>query len=136
MKVVILGCGRVGCRLANWLAEQGSEVAIVDKDEAAFQRLGEGFSGETILGNPFDEEILRSAFKGKTDVFISVAHEDNMNIMMAQVAKKKYGVPRVIARITNPALAEVYRGLGLEVMCPTDLAIMTLKEMLALKKGT
>lgn len=130
MKIVIVGCGRLGSRLAIWMADHGHTVVVCDKDEAAFKALDEKFSGEIVLGNPLEEEVLSKALRHQPDVFVCLSEMDNFNIMLAQIAKKKYEVPRVLARIRDTALASVYRGLGLEVLCSTDLVLAALTGML------
>lgn len=130
MKIVIVGCGRLGSRLATWMADHGHTVVVLDRDETALKALDERFAGEIILGNPLEEEVLARALRHQPDVFVCLSEMDNFNIMLAQIAKKKYGVPRVLARIRDTALAPVYRGLGLEVICSTDIILSTLTEML------
>lgn len=130
MKVVVLGCGRSGSRLASLLASQGHEVTVVDQDETAFRSLVEPFRGRLLLGSSQDEAILTAAFQDRPEVCIALEESDNLNIMVAQVAHKKYQVPRAIARIRDAELAEVYRGMGVEVLCSTDVVIAALLEML------
>lgn len=130
MKIVILGCGRLGSRLAIWMADHGHSVVVVDSDEVAFKALDDKFSGEVILGNPLDEKVLGTALKDRPDVFVCLTEMDNVNIMTAQIAKKRFGVPRILARIRDTSLASVYRGLGLEVLCSTDIVLSALTTML------
>lgn len=130
MKIVVVGCGRLGSRLAMWMAEHGHTVVVCDKDEAAFKALHETFSGEIVLGDPLDEEILLKALRHQPDVFVCLSEMDNFNILLAQIAKKQHGVPRVLARIRDTSLASVYRELGIEVLCSTDLVLAALTGML------
>lgn len=119
VKVVIVGCGRVGSTLANDLAREGHEVAIIDISRRAFDRLEQNFSGQAILGSGIDQEILEQAGAEKADCFISVTNGDNRNIMSAQVAQEIFKIPRVMTRIYDPIRERVYREIGLYTFCPT-----------------
>jgi trk system potassium uptake protein len=121
MHVVILGCGRVGATLALMLQSEGHSVAIVDRDREAFRRLGRTFQGQTILGIGIDEDVLRKAGIERADAFAATTSGDNSNIMSAQIAKMKYKVRRVIARIYDPLRAEAYKELGIDTISPTLL---------------
>lgn len=121
MHVVILGCGRVGASLALMLEGEGHNVAIIDRDREAFRRLGGRFRGKTILGIGIDEDVLRKAGIERADGFAATTNGDNTNIMSAQIAKVKYKVPHVIARIYDPLRAEAYRELGIDTIAPTLL---------------
>jgi trk system potassium uptake protein TrkA len=119
MKVVIMGCGRVGARVAGILDHSGNEVAVIDTDSRAFRRLPAGFGGETIIGTGIDEDILRKAGIEDADAFIAVTNGDNRNIMAAQVARLMFNVPEVVCRIYDPVREDTYRRLGLTTVCPT-----------------
>lgn len=119
MKILIVGCGRVGWRLASDFTKGGHQVSVVDNKPGAFRRLPERFPGQIVLGTGIDEDILRSGGIADADVFVAVTNDDNTNIMAAQIAKYVYKVPRVVIRIYDPVRAEIYRGLGLTVICPT-----------------
>ncbi len=119
VKVVIVGCGRVGSTLARDLAGEGHEVSVVDVSRRAFDRLGESFPGQAILGSGIDQETLEQAGAANADCFISVTNGDNRNIMSAQVAKEIFNVPRVMTRIYDPIRERVYREMGLYTFCPT-----------------
>ena len=121
MRVVILGCGRVGSTLALMLGSEGHQVSIVDMDPAAFRRLGENFVGRTVVGVGISTEVLREAGIENADAFLAVTNGDNTNIMAAQIAKTLFQVPRVMARIYDPLRAEVYREVGIETLCVTTL---------------
>ncbi len=121
MRVVILGCGRVGSTLALMLSSEGHEVSIIDMDPGAFRRLGENFSGRAISGIGINADILREAGIENADAFLTVTNGDNTNIMAAQIAKTLFQVPRVMARIYDPLRAEVYREVGIETLCVTTL---------------
>lgn len=119
MRVVIVGCGRLGAILASKLDHDSNDVVIVDTNSRAFRRLAPGYRGETLIGTGIDEDVLRKAGIESADVFISVTEGDNRNIFAAQVAKLSFSVPKVFARIYDPIRAETYRKLGIEVICPT-----------------
>ncbi len=119
MKVVIMGCGRVGARIASILDHNGHDVAVVDLDARAFRRLPSDFRGNTIIGTGIDEDVLRSAGIEEASAFVAVTNGDNRNIMAAQVARLMFQVPEVICRIYDPVREDTYRRLGLTTVCPT-----------------
>ena len=121
MHVVILGCGRVGATLALMLETDGHSVAVSDRDREAFRRLGRDFRGKTILGMGIDEDVLKKAGIERAGAFAATTNGDNTNIMSAQIAKVKYKVSRVIARLYDPLRAEAYRELGVDTISPTLL---------------
>ena len=102
MKVIIVGCGRVGARLAKQLDAEGHQVTVVDQLVSAFNRLGRDFGGNMIVGNCIDEAVLRRAGVEKADCFVSVTNGDNRNLMAAQIAQRFFKVPRVITRLYDP----------------------------------
>lgn len=130
MRVVILGCGKLGSRLARKLSEEGHQITIMDRNRDALKQLGPDFKGETLGGAALIEANVQRFFSAPIDVFIAVTEKDNVNIMAAQRAKNEFKVPRVIARIYDPILAGTYRELGLETVCPTNLALQTIESML------
>jgi trk system potassium uptake protein TrkA len=111
--VVILGCGRVGSSLAHELERRGHDVAVIDRDPAAFRRLGEHFTGRQIKGLGFDRDTLVAAGIEGSDAFAAVSNGDNSNIISARLARETFGVPKVIARIYDAKRAEVYERLGI-----------------------
>jgi Trk K+ transport system NAD-binding subunit len=108
-----MGCGRVGSGLANDLEAAGHSVSIIDQNQEAFRRLGADFKGQTIAGVGFDRDILLEAGIEKADAFAAVSNGDNSNILAARVARETYGVEKVVARIYDPARAEIYQRLGI-----------------------
>jgi len=110
---VIMGCGRVGASLARAIERAGHEVAVIDQDESAFRRLGTTFEGRTISGVGFDRNTLRAAGIDHAYAFAAVSSGDNSNILAARVAREKYGVEHVVARIYDPGRAEIYQRLGI-----------------------
>ncbi len=108
-----MGCGRVGASLARALERAGHEVAVVDQDESAFRRLGTSFEGRTVTGVGFDRDTLRAAGIDDAYAFAAVSSGDNSNILAARVAREKFGVENVVARIYDPGRAEIYQRLGI-----------------------
>lgn len=119
MKVVVMGCGRVGARVASILDNNGHDVTVVDTHAEAFRRLAPDFTGDTVIGTGIDEDVLRSAGIEGAQAFIAVTHGDNRNIMASQVARQIFNVPEVITRIYDPVREDTYRRLGLTTVCPT-----------------
>ncbi|MBM6399816.1 potassium channel family protein [Phycicoccus sonneratiae] len=113
MHFVIMGCGRVGASLARAIERAGHEVAVVDQDEGAFRRLGTSFEGRTVTGVGFDRDTLRAAGIENAYAFAAVSSGDNSNILAARVAREKFGVENVVARIYDPGRAEIYQRLGI-----------------------
>jgi len=130
MKVIIMGCGRVGAQLASLLEKDGHQVTALDKDDNSFRRLPPDFKGTALLGNGLDEEVLKKAGIEETDAFIAVTQGDNRNVMAAQIAKEIFGVPKVICRIYDPLRSDLYTMLGLEAISPTTVFAQMLKEKL------
>lgn len=113
MHVVIVGCGRVGSTLGRELTKAGHTVAVIDRKPEAFSRLGEGFSGRTIVGIGFDRDVLIEAGIERAGALASVTNGDNSNILIARVAREEFGLERVVARIYDPKRAEIYERLGI-----------------------
>jgi trk system potassium uptake protein TrkA len=125
LKILIVGCGRVGSQIAADMDKSGHEVTIIDRDPAQFSRasqrgvLTNDFKGNQIVGNGTDADVLRRAGVEEADGFVAVTEGDNRNIMASQIAKHIFKVPRVVARIYDPERAEAYEKLGLHTICPT-----------------
>ena len=130
MKVVIMGCGRVGARLAVQLEGDGHTVTVLDNNAYSFRRLPPDFSGTALLGNGLDEEALKKAGIEEADAFFVVTQGDYRNVMAAQIAKHIFNVPRVICRIYDPLRQELYQTLGLETISPTTIFAQILREKL------
>ena len=131
MKIVIMGCGRVGSHLANSLDAEGHDITILDIDAYSFDRfLSPEFHGTALLGSGTDEEILRRAEIEKADAFIAVAHGDNRNVMACQIAKHVFRVPKVICRIYDPQRRDLYILLGIDAVSPTTLVAQALRDKL------
>ena len=119
MFVIIMGCGRVGARLAQMLTRAGHEVTIMDLSSGPFGRLGADFKGTTILGDGTDQEVLKRAGIERADVFVAATQGDNRNIMSSQIAKHVFGVKRVVTRIYDPLRSDTFAALGLDAISPT-----------------
>lgn len=113
MHVVIMGCGRVGSAIALELETAGISVSIIDQSREAFRRLGSAFAGQTVTGIGFDRDILIEAGIERADAFAALSNGDNSNILAARVAREVFGVKNVVARIYDPARAEIYQRLGI-----------------------
>ncbi|HOK42103.1 MAG TPA: TrkA family potassium uptake protein [Thermoclostridium caenicola] len=130
MHIIIAGCGKVGSGLASKLSREGYDVAVIDSDESAFEKLDDDFSGLRVVGVPIDQDILKKAGIDQADALAAVTPDDNMNIMVSQVAKDLCGIPRVVARIYNPAREDIFHQFGLETICPTNLTVETIAAFL------
>jgi trk system potassium uptake protein TrkA len=119
MRVIIIGCGRVGARTAAELDQRGDHVTVIDVEQRAFGRLPSTFGGVTVRGSGSDEDILRGAGADLAEVLMALTEGDNRNALAAQLGKHIFGIPRVIAKINDPLRAEAYRTLGLETICRT-----------------
>jgi trk system potassium uptake protein TrkA len=120
--IVIVGCGRLGSGLANQLSRIGHSVVVIDLDELTFQDLSSDFSGFRIVGDATQLAVLKQAKLKDADIFFAMTHEDNVNLMVAQVARKLFNVPQVLARVFDPRREQVYNQLGIETICPTSVA--------------
>jgi trk system potassium uptake protein TrkA len=119
--IVIVGCGRLGSMLANQLSSLGTSVVVVDRDQAAFRNLSTEFSGFRITGDAVEVAVLRQAKIEKADCLLAVTSQDNVNLMVAQVAQVVFGVPKVLARVFDPSREQVFRQFGIETICPTQV---------------
>jgi trk/ktr system potassium uptake protein len=133
MRVVILGCGRVGARLATMLDKDGHQVSIIDRTLEAFDRLPSEFGGLVVLGEGVDYDILRQAGIEQADAFCTLSNDDNINIMASQVAKAVFHVPRIITRIYDPRRQDTYTSLGLESICPTRVGVQRIEQLLGVE---
>lgn len=135
MYVIIVGCGKVGSNLAKELSVNNHDVVVIDSDPDKFSQLGSGFNGKTILGVPVDENILLEAGIEKADAVAAVSPDENLNIMVSQIAKEIFHVPRVIPRVYDPERDIFFQQLGLNTMCLTGIAVAHVKKILEQKSG-
>jgi len=135
MYIIIVGCGKVGSNLAKELSINNHDVVVIDSDPDKFSQLGSGFNGKTVLGIPIDEDILLEAGIDKADAVAAVSPDENMNIMVSQIAKEIFHVPRVIPRVYDPERDIFFQQLGLNTMCLTGIAVVQVKKILEQKSG-
>lgn len=128
MRVLIIGCGRVGARLAIRLSNGGHHVDVIDFSREAFLRLGTSFNGHTYQGSGLDPELLQRAGVRSADAVIVLTAGDNRNVMIAQLVQHQYGVKRVVARLHDPVRATKYREMGIETLCTTTVLEGLLEE--------
>jgi trk system potassium uptake protein TrkA len=128
MRALVVGSGRVGSSLSKALVEAGWEVVVVDENEQALELLGEDWRGSFIVGHGMDAGVLEEAGIEEADAVICATDGDNTNIVVAQIATKRYGVRRVAARVHDPARAEFFSDRGFTVVSPVKVAISELSE--------
>jgi len=128
VKVIIMGCGRVGAQLASLLDAEGHDVTVLDINAHSFRRLPPSFSGTALVGDGTDLETLKKAGIEQADAFVAVTQGDNRNVMAAQIAKRIFNVPKVVCRIYDPLRKDVYEALGLEALSPTTIFAEMLKD--------
>lgn len=120
--IIIVGCGRLGGNLANFLNSAGHAVVVIDKREAAFDKLSVDFSGYRVLGDATELSVLKETEVENADYLFAVTTHDSTNLMVAQVAQTILKVPHVIARVFDPLREEIYRDFGVETISPTNLS--------------
>ena len=123
MNALIVGCGRVGSSIALQLQREGWDVAVVDENEDALARLGDHWPGAFLVGHGMDVDLLREAGIEDADAVIAATDGDNTNIVIGQVAQKRFAVDCVVVRVLDPARADFYESRGLRTVCPTKVAI-------------
>ncbi len=130
MNILIVGCGKVGSNLAGALSREGHDVSIVDKNESAFDLLPEDYTGYMTTGVPIDRAVLKQAGIENCDAVAAVSPDDNVNIMVCQLAKEFFNVETVIARIYDPKRQDVFKHFGLNTVCPTNMTVDSVKSAL------
>ncbi len=131
MKIIIIGCGKLGSGLAMNLSAKQHHVTVIDSNEDAFSRLDNSFSGEKLLGVGFDKEILEQAGIGMADALVACSKSDEANALIGRIARNLYRVPRVISRLYDPRKAEIYRSLGIQTICTTGWGVTRVSELLS-----
>ena len=129
MKVIVVGCGRVGSSVALELRRAGWEVAVIDEREEALGRLGDDWTGGFFVGHGMDLQLLRDAGIEDADAVVIATNGDNTNIVVGQVAQKRFGVGCVVVRVLDPARADFFAQRGLRTVCPTQTAISVLADI-------
>jgi len=131
MKVVILGCGRLGCRIAlKLIKNEKNSVIVIDKNPDAFSLLGKDFTGKVLQGDGANMETYEEVMKETVDVFLALTNSDNTNIMAAEIANQKYKVEKAIAKVDDPIRAKAFEELGIQTICPTLLCEKRLSKMI------
>ncbi|MHB8780094.1 MAG: potassium channel family protein [Candidatus Geothermincolia bacterium] len=130
LRVVIMGCGRVGSRIARRLVAGGHQVSVIDKNPEAFHLLGMDFAGTTVEGIGFDRDVLIRAGIEQADAFIAVSSGDNSNFVSSRIAKDAFRVPKVITRIFDPRRAKIYRHVGVPSVAPVAWAVTSIMNIL------
>src|SRR3989304_5709274 len=130
MKVIIMGCGRVGEQISRIMVEEGHEVAVIDQDPEALARLGPKCKGHTVKGVGFDRKVLIDAGIEQADAFAATSSSDNANIIAARIARNVFHVPSVVARLYDPRRAEIYRRLGLVTISAVQWGASRIHELL------
>ena len=130
MKVIIMGCGRVGEQVSRLLADEGHAVTVIDQDKAALARLGPGYKGQKIHGIGSDHKVLLEAGIERADAFAATSSSDDANIVTARIARNVFHVPKVVARLYDPRQAEIYRRLGLVTISSTTWGAERIHELL------
>ncbi len=123
MNILIVGCRKVGARLAEVLSEQGHDISIVNKTDEGLELLPSDFNGFITTGVPIDQDVLRKAGIESCDAVAAVTPDDNVNIMVSELAKEVFKVPKVLVRIYDPKREEVFAQLGMRTICPTNLTV-------------
>jgi trk system potassium uptake protein TrkA len=130
MRVIVMGCGRVGEQLARLMSDEGHDVAVIDYSDEALARLGPDFKGRRVRGVGFDREVLLRAGIESADGFAATSSSDNVNAVAARIARSLFHVPRVVARLFDPERAEVYKRLGLATISSTTWGAERIRELL------
>jgi trk system potassium uptake protein TrkA len=135
VKIVIVGCGRVGASIAEAYDKAGHEVLILDWKTDTFDRLPSTFGGRAVRGDGTDEDVLIKAGAGDADVFLAMTEGDNRNVMAAQLATEAFRIPKVVAKINDPLRAEAYAELGIATLCRTGLMLDAVNGYLGFPKS-
>ena len=130
MKALIIGCGRFGVRVADYLTRNNHDVVVIDIDPETFPALGETFTGRTICGVGYDKAVLEAAGVAAADVVISCTSSDSLNAVVANTAKNVYHVPTVIARMGDPVRARLFESMGIYTVSITKLGLENVVEYL------
>ncbi|HGF7435989.1 MULTISPECIES: potassium channel family protein [Enterococcus] len=134
MKIIVVGCGRLGSGLASELSRDGNDVTVISSKPELFKKLDADFTGETLTGIEFDKELLEKAGIEKTDSLIGCTESDDINALVARIAKNKYRVPKAIARLYDQRKVDVYNALGIQVIATTKWSIARTKELLTFSR--
>ncbi|MDD1685198.1 MAG: TrkA family potassium uptake protein [Methanoregula sp.] len=134
MKILIIGCGRMGAGLARHLSGSGHSVTVIDNDPAAFERLQPAFSGLTFLGNALDQDILMKGGIERADCLAALTPNDSINLVVARLGREMFKVPKVVARMHDPRKSEIYRRLGVQTVSTVTLGMQRFAELLTFSR--
>ena len=123
MNILIIGCGKVGSTLASTLSRIGHDVSVIDSNKNSFELLADDFDGITVAGVPIDQDILRKAGIEGCDAVAAVTKDDNINVMVCELAKEVFHVNKILARVYEPSREEVFLNFGIHTFCPTNLTV-------------
>jgi trk system potassium uptake protein len=129
MNALVLGCGRVGAGVARELAARDLTVTAVDRDPDALARLGPGFAGRTHAGSILDEGVVRAAGLATVDAVAVVTGDDRVNAVVALVARRRFRVPTVVARLHDPRTAAIHQRLGIRTLAPVTWGIQRIADL-------
>ena len=119
MRCLVIGCGKVGSRLATDLVADGHDVSVVSSNSDSFRRLPDDFPGALVVGQCTEDDVLERAGAREADAVAAVTEDDNLNIMVSELCRTRFGIRIVVARIYDVELAEFYGGQGMRTICPT-----------------
>ena len=123
MNIIVIGCGKVGSKLAGVLCEMGHDVCVIDRDAETFSSLSPNFTGFTVTGVPIDQDVLKQAGIEGCDAVIAVTSDDNTNIMVSELARELFHVETILTRIYDPSRVNVFSQFDLQTICPTNLTV-------------
>jgi trk system potassium uptake protein TrkA len=135
MKVLVIGCGRVGSRLAMLYDGEGHEVNVIDEQREAADNLGPGFGGIFFRGVGLDIDVLKRAGIEACDICVVATDGDNTNLVVAQIAHEQFNVPCVVVRVFDPNRADFYAGRGYSVICPVKLTVEAMHRVICESSG-
>ncbi|MEF9983198.1 MAG: TrkA family potassium uptake protein [Oscillospiraceae bacterium] len=123
MNILIIGCGKVGSTLASTLSRIGHDVSVIDSDKESFELLADDFNGITVTGVPIDQDVLKKAGIEGCDAVAAVTKNDNINVMVCELAKEVFKVNKILARVYEPSREEIFENFGIHTFCPTNLTV-------------
>ena len=128
MYIIIIGCGKMGCKLAKELSKTDDDICVVDRSSHNTEKLGSGFNGKVLNGIEIDTDILEEAGIRDADIVLAMTQNDNINIVSCEIAQKIYNVPTVIGRVYDEEKSHIYDAMGIKTINPVKIAIDNIKE--------
>lgn len=129
-RMIIVGCGRLGANLADYLYDAGKNVIIIDKDETSFRKLSQSFGGLTLVNDGTRLETFDQLELKGNEIFIVVTDDDNINIMISQILREVYHIQKIICRLYDPQRECVYNEFHIDTICPTYLSVKHIENIL------